>query len=181
MFIKRVIAVLALSAIAAASAQAADVYIGASGGATDWKVADEPGASIDKTDTGYKVLLGAQFHPNFALEVGYVDLGKAKFSGAYTGDINGTGWFIDAVGLWPMSSQWSLLGKVGAFNGKAKGTVVGLGSASDSGTDAKFGLGVQYAFSKSLAFRGEWERYRFDVFNDKGDVDLLSLGLKFSF
>lgn len=181
MSISQVIAALALSAIAVGSAQAADVYVGVSGGATDWKVADEPGASIDKTSTGYKVMLGAQLHPNFALDVGYVDLGKAKFTGAYTGDIDGTGWFIDAVGLWPLSPEWSLLGKVGAFNGKAKGTVVGLGSASDSGTDVKFGLGVQYAFSKSLAFRGEWERYRFNVFNDKGDVDLLSLGLKFSF
>jgi OOP family OmpA-OmpF porin len=178
---KQVIAALALSAIAAASAQAADFYIGASGGTTDWKVADEPGASIDKSDTGYKFMLGAQFHPNFALEGGYVDLGKAKYSGAYVGDIKGTGWFVDAVGLWPMSPQWTLLGKVGVFNGKAKGTVVGLGSASDSGTDAKFGLGVQYSLSKNLALRGEWERYRFDVFNDKGDVDLWSLGVKFSF
>ena len=181
MSIKQLFAGTALAVVASLSTQAADVYVGLAAGASRWSVGDEPGASIDKSDAGGKITLGVQFHPNFALEGGYVHLGKAKYQGAFAGDIKGTGAFVDAVGQWPLTPEWSALARMGVFNGKAKGTVSGLGSASDSGTDLKYGLGLQYALFKTLAVRAEWERYRFDVFNDKGDVDLWSLGLRIAF
>jgi OOP family OmpA-OmpF porin len=176
------IAAAACLAAAAVAAQAADFYIGGSAGSSRWDVEDDPAFSIDKRDTGAKLFGGIALHSNFAIEAGYAWLGKAKFSGlGISGDVKGTGFFVDAVGLLPLGQKFSLLGKVGAFRGKADGTVTGLGSTDDSGTDIKWGLGAAYSFSPSTAVRVEWERYRFDVFDDKGDVDFLSLGVTFKF
>lgn len=38
--------------------------------------------NIDDTDTGWKVGIGYQFHPNVAVELNYVDLGKAQAQGS---------------------------------------------------------------------------------------------------
>ena len=175
-----------LSIGAVAAVQAADVYVGASLGASSWKIDEDPTVQVDKNDTGYKLFFGVAFAPAIALEGGYVDLGKAKFSGSLNGntvagDLSGSGVFLDLVGRAALTSDWSVFGKIGAFNGKAKGTVTGIGSASDSGTDITYGVGVNYAISKQVSVRGEWERFRFKVFGDKGDVDLLSVGVTYSF
>lgn len=187
---RHILATAVLALAASTGAHAADLYVGGSLGQSSWKVDQEPGVSLDKNDTGFKLLLGAQFSPNFAVEGGYVDLGKAKLSGSVgetliNGDIKGSGFFVDAVGKLPLSPQWAVFGKLGVFNGKAKlsgTTSTGQsGSDSDRGTDIKYGLGAEYALSKTVAIRGEWERYRFKVWGDKGDVDLVSVGVTFGF
>jgi OOP family OmpA-OmpF porin len=49
-------------------------------------------------------------------------------------------------------------------------------------TNYKFGLGLQYALTDSLALRAEAERYRIDdAVGNKGDVDLISVGLIYKF
>ncbi len=174
-------AMAAMAILSAAPAQAADLYGGVSVGASRWHINDQPGVAIDKSDTGYKLLLGGQFTPNFGVEGGYVSLGKAKLSGAGgNGDVKGSGWFVDLVGSMPLSANVALFGKLGVFNGKVSGTATGV-NTSDRGTDVKFGFGLSYALSKAVDLRGEWERYRFNLSGDKGDVDLLSVGLTFKF
>jgi OmpA-OmpF porin, OOP family len=181
MTLQRLSIVAALAILSTTAVQGADFYAGANAGVTRWHTEDVPGFTTDRSDTGYKLFGGAQFSPNVAAEVGYVGLGKAKLTGAgISGNIKGTGLFIDLVGILPMSGDLSLFGKLGVFNGKAKGTAPGV-AISDSGTDIKFGFGMAYALSKTMAVRGEWERYRFDLSGDKGDTDLLSIGLTFKF
>ena len=188
MTLKYAVAVAALALAASVPVQAADWYVGGSLGASDWK--DDSGLATDTRDTGYKLFVGVGLTPNIALEGGWVDLGKAKFSDSstgmtITGDVKGSGWFGDLVGILPINPQFSAFAKIGFFYGEAKGTgsVAGVGSASekDSGTDVKYGLGLSYAINKSFSIRGEWERYRFNVFDDKGDTDLLSAGVVFTF
>ncbi len=168
------------------SAQAADLYVGGNVGASDWKVGNVPaGTSVDKRDTGFKLFLGTSLSPNFGVEGGYADLGKANLSGGgVSASIKGTGFYADVIGTLPLGASWAAFGRLGAFHGKAKvnvrsGTL--SGATNDSGTDVHYGLGVQYGLSKAVALRGEWERFRFNVFNDKGDVDLVSVGLTYSF
>ncbi|OGA35859.1 MAG: hypothetical protein A3F75_08030 [Betaproteobacteria bacterium RIFCSPLOWO2_12_FULL_64_23] len=49
-------------------------------------------------------------------------------------------------------------------------------------TSVKFGAGLQYDFTRSLGMRLEAERYRInDAVGNKGDVDLVSVGLVFRF
>jgi OOP family OmpA-OmpF porin len=167
--------------MAAFTAQAADFYVGGSIGGSRWKVDEQPGLTIDKSDTGGKIFAGVALNEMFSVEVGYATLGKAGVTDAFvSGDVEGTGVFIDGVGQFAVGNNFSLLGRIGAFNGKAKVSAAGLG-ADDSGTDVKWGLGAAYAFNRAASIRVEWERYRFNVFGDKGDVDLLSLGLVYRF
>jgi OOP family OmpA-OmpF porin len=191
------IAAATLVAASALSAQAADFYVGGSVGSSKYKTDGDTVQDgsltlrlTDKSDTGLKIFGGAEITSNVAVEAGYVDLGKLKFSGnaagnPFTGDIRGTGFFIDAVGQLPVANDFTLFGKLGVFSGKAKVSVnvsgVGSGSDSDSGTDVTFGLGASYALTKNLSVRGEWERFRFKVYGDKSDADLLSVGLSYKF
>lgn len=185
MTIQRLMAVAAMALGASLSAQAADLYALGSVGASKWNVDDIAGVNLDKSDTGFKLGLGAQFSPNLAVEGGYATLGKAKLSGpGGSGSIKGNGVFVDLVGLLPLSSEVNAFAKLGVFNGHAKAQATGLAGVvneSDSGTDVKFGLGLSYAVSKTVQVRGEWERYRFKVWGDKGDVDLVSVGVTFGF
>ena len=49
-------------------------------------------------------------------------------------------------------------------------------------TNLKVGLGLQYNFTEALAMRMEAERYRInDAVGNKGDIDLISLGLIYRF
>jgi OOP family OmpA-OmpF porin len=55
-------------------------------------------------------------------------------------------------------------------------------TASKSEANAKFGVGVNYAFNDALSMRLEFERYRVnDAIGNKGDIDTLSVGLVYRF
>lgn len=180
-----------LTCITTLPAKALDLYVGGLvGGSNFGSVGVVPsGATVKETDTGYKLLLGARISPNFAVEGGYTDFGKAKLSDKTTSvSISGSGIFVDVVGILPLNTDWALFGKAGVLSGK-----VGIsassgnqsGSLSDTGSGMRYGFGATYAVTKSVAIRAEWERSRFDVNfvgnPINGDVDLLSVGVNFSF
>lgn len=170
-FLKTLIAVGALTAI---SAQAQSIYLGGSLGASRYD-GSVPGPTLtDKSSAGLKLYGGYAFTPNFALEAGYVSLGKFKGSAA---DVKADGAFIDAVGIVPLRNNFSLLGRVGAFNGKLDSSLAG----TDRSTNLKVGAGVQYDLSANTAIRAEWERYRFDVLGSKSNTDLYSVGFAYRF
>jgi len=154
------------------------------------------GSSIDNKDTGFKLRLGDQLTNNIALEGGYIDFGKAKYSGAYslpgTGSASGQrevyGLNFDVLGSLPLNNGFSVFGKAGVLLSRVKtsaATADGSASFSNSATTLRPGLGggVDYALSKNVDLRAEWERY-FKVGNDstgKSDADLLSAGLNYRF
>ena len=184
---------VALAVAATASAQAADWYVGGALGQSRFNgsLGTAPaGFSVtefDRTDTGFKLFAGANLNPNFAVEGGYVGLGKASLTvtedgegGSVSGNVKGDGYFVDLVGKMPVAQNWALFGKLGVFHGKVKASA-GDGSDSDSGTSYKFGVGAEYALTKTIAVRGEWERYRFKAFGDSGNANLLSVGVTLAF
>jgi OOP family OmpA-OmpF porin len=165
---------LAVGALTALSAQAQGIYLGGSLGASRYD-GSVPGPTLtDKSSAGLKLYGGYSFTPNFALEAGYVNLGKFKGSAA---DVKADGAFVDAVGIVPLRNNFSVLGRVGAFNGKLDSTLAG----SDRGTNVKVGAGLQYDLSANTAIRAEWERYRFDALGSKSNTDLYSVGFAYRF
>lgn len=203
--------VAALAAFAgpyAAAQEDTGWYVGANAGQSRAKI-DDPriinGLSAngftttsindDNRDTGYKVFGGYQFNRNFALEGGYFDLGRFGFQadtlpvGTLNGNIKLRGMNLDAVGFLPFTDKFSAFGRVGADYAQARDAFSGTGlinvtnpSPSKNGLNYKMGVGLQYAFTESLALRLEAERYRIDdAVGNKGDVDLLSLGLIYRF
>jgi len=184
-----------LTAAASLPANAVDLYIGGAVGASDYgDTGTLPrGISVKSRDIGYKLLLGARLMPELAIEGGYMDLGKAKFkialgNGEVSGSFKGSGVFVDAVGTLPINSDWSAFGKIGILSGKTKlsASMNGeSGGLSDTGMGARFGIGATYVLTKAVSIRTEWERSHFNTTLDgqsvKGNVDLLSVGLNYSF
>ncbi|MBC7621412.1 MAG: OmpA family protein [Candidatus Saccharibacteria bacterium] len=151
--------------------------------------------SESNRDTGYKVFGGYQFSNNFAIEGGYFDLGQFGFTattvpvGTLNGNIKLRGVNVDLVGSVPLTQNFSVLGRVGANYAQARDTFTGTGAVvvlnpnpGAYDTQPKLGLGLQYALSESVAVRAEVERYRVnDAIGNRGDVDLVSVGLVYRF
>lgn len=204
------LSLLALAVIASPFAMADDAgwYVGANAGQSRAKIDDAritsgllgsgfatTSISDDDRSTGYKVFGGYQINKNFALEGGYFDLGKFGFNantvpaGTLNGNIKLRGLNLDAVGILPITEKFSAFGRAGVNYAQAKDSFSGTGAVgvlnpnpSTRGANYKLGLGVQYAFTDALAMRAEVERYRInDAVGNKGDVDLISVGLVYHF
>jgi OOP family OmpA-OmpF porin len=198
------------AAVSAQTALAADYgwYAGGSIGQSRAKIHDEriaaglAGAGLtvtsiedDDRDTGFKLFGGWKFNRNFALEGGYFNLGEFGFTaqtsppGSLSGAIKLQGLNLDAVGILPFTEKFSALARVGLTYTQAKDRFSGSGAVSvtdpnpkESEGNFKVGLGVQYDLTRALGLRGEWERYRVnDAVGNKGDIDMLSVGLVYTF
>lgn len=198
-------ALLALGGLAAASqASAQGFYLGGSIGKS--KIDDDIAGpnlittgTVDGKDSGFKLYGGYQFGQYFGVELAYIDLGTATYSGTFGGspvtggkiDIWGLGLF--AVGIWPVSSDFSLFGKLGFLSWEAEWRDVTGGtpfSGTDSDSDLAGGLGLSYSFTKNLGARLEWERFKVGGGEDflgfpnttrRATVDLLSVGVVYRF
>jgi OOP family OmpA-OmpF porin len=152
---------------------------------------------IDENDRdgGYKLFGGYQLNRHFAVEGGYFDLGQFGFSttttptGTLNGDIKLKGINLDLVGTLPISERFSAFGRIGVARSQASDTFTGTGAVtvlnpnpSARSNNLKVGLGLEYAFTPAFSLRTEIERYRVDdAVGNKGDVDLISLGLVYRF
>ena len=146
-------------------------------------------------DLGYKIFGGYQLNKNFAIEGGYVNLGKFGFvantvpMGTLTGEIELHGINLDLVGTLPITERFSVLGRIGAAYLQTNDSFTGTGavvprnpSPTSRDTNLKVGLGLQYAMSDAMSLRAEIERYRInDAVGNMGDVDLVSVGLIYRF
>lgn len=151
----------------------------------------------DKRDTIYALDLGYQFHKNFALEAGYVDLGKYKFDSnisapaadTASGNYRVKGWTTSAVGILPLQNGFSAYGKVGMifadtqFNAGSDSGATNIDSTSKSSTRPLYGVGMSYDFSKQVVGKAEWTRYDGLGNNDTGksDIDTYTVGVAYKF
>jgi OOP family OmpA-OmpF porin len=192
----------------AAMTDAAGWYVGANAGQSRAKIDDArisnsllgggfttTSISNDNRDDAYKIFGGYQFNRNFAVEGGYFDLGKFGFTattlpaGTLRGEIKLKGVNLDLIGMLPLTEKFSAFGRVGVNYAEASDSFTGSGavnvldaSPSKRDTNLKYGLGIQYDFTPALGMRVEAERYRInDAVGNKGDIDLISLGLIYRF
>ena len=135
---------------------------------------------IDDSDTGWKIFGGTQFHPNAAVELGWVDFGEFTGTGATW---EATGINVSLLGSWPVANQFSLFGKLGATRWDVDSNVAGA-TTSENGTDFSYGIGAQYDFRDNVGARLEWERFN-DVGDEpvtgRSDLDLVSVSVVFGF
>ncbi len=146
-------------------------------------------SSLKQNGFGYKAQLGYQVNKYFAVEGGYVDLGNAKYSVSgpgLSGDIKlkASGANLAALAIYPLDDTFSVFGKLGVIDAKAK--LEGNGF-SDSSTKAKlnFGVGASYALAKDLALRAEIEQFNKlgddNTTGKKVNVNLYSVGVAYRF
>jgi OOP family OmpA-OmpF porin len=161
---------------------------------TDLKNAGAAGLSSGDRGNGnqWRLQLGYDFSPNFALEAGYIDFGKARYSASYGGGTaNGTlkagGLDIAALGILPLTDSISLFGKAGLVAAKVKSSLSSsLVSSSDSSNEVRplLGIGAGFKLSESLQLRTEYEHVSGlgkSGTTGKMNDNLVSLGLAYRF
>lgn len=178
------IAVAAALVIASSSAlaqQAPKFYVGAD--VTSTKVDD-----FDGKETGYGAFVGYKFNPNVAVEAGFRRLADGKVSyydSYYDVDVQEKAKLdqtsISVIGTLPLSSGFSLFGRLGYNHIKAKYTATassGNFSASESDSDSEskvlYGAGLSYDFTPAISARLEVQK-------PHSDVTTVAVGVSFGF
>lgn len=159
---KWVVALFSAAAMAAStgvlaqqSAAGNGLYIGADVGNADFGSDD---------DTAFKLYAGYKFHPNVAVEGGWASLYDK-------GGVEATSLEVVAVGMFPLTPQFSLLGKLGLAS-----VDVDSPAGGDTKTELTYGIGVQFEATPKIGVRAQWQRYDTDQ-----EIDLLSVGVVFRF
>lgn len=165
----RLVAAL-VAGISASNVLAADWYVGAGVGQSEYD-----GLSDEGTST--KLFLGYSLNPSVAVEFAYVDTGEGEQDSIF-GDFTAStdGFEISAVGLLPVNNTVGFLGRLGLYSWDLD-VELGGASASDSGTDLTYGFGIQVELGKTAALRGEYQIY--DI--DGDDIDNIGISVLFRF
>jgi hypothetical protein len=126
----------------------------------------------DDSDKSIKLFGGWRATPSFALEFGYVDLGKYSMdyhspTGNWHRGREASALFLEGVASIYLGSGWRFLGKLGYayWDGKAdySNNSPFSDSGSDNGLDPVLGLGFEYGINFAatrLGVRLEWEQYQ---------------------
>ena len=191
-----------------AMAQDSGWYIGANAGHAEATIDEARMANglldagltpIDSWDDddhfGAKIFTGYQFGRFFAIEGGYFNLGNFNYTaittptGRLREEIKVQGINLDLVLMLPLGEKLSVFGRGGGNYAQSKVAFDGRGAAvvlddelKERDLNYKYGVGLQYFFTRSLAMRVEAERYRIDdAVGNRGDIDLYSAGLLYRF
>lgn len=174
-------ALVGLMAVFAVSASQAEPYVVASLGSSKFDVDCAGTTSCDTRSTGLKLLGGYKFTPNFAIEGGYLDFGKAKFT------LNGVPVTLKAAGLGvgaayhqDLNPDWNLAARLGVASINAEASAPG-NSADNSSTQLYGGLGIGYRISPKVSLDASYDFSRLEIFGEKGNVSMFGIGVTASF
>lgn len=172
----------------------ADFLLGATIGQSDIGSYETFGADLtenDDSDTAYQLFAGWQPLDWLAVTVGYADLGSLEVAGTYddgegdigfTDEIEATAWDVSLVGILAFdrfAAEGSFLSRMSAFAqlGLARWDqdisyveeFYGAWSGGDDGTNAVYGLGLNFAVTDQIGVHVRWVDYG-DI-GDEGDPE----------
>ncbi|MHB1587529.1 MAG: outer membrane beta-barrel protein [Acidiferrobacteraceae bacterium] len=162
------------------------LYLGAGGGvARERNIQNNltlPGTvtATSKRHTAWKAFAGFDAYQYFAVEAGYVHFGTGYASSATTGEsvsVAQSGPYLDAVLKFPFTRHFGVFAKGGADYIRSNVTDSITGERSTRAARGTYGAGLKYSFTRNVAVRGEWERFRIPHNN----TDLLSASAVFTF
>lgn len=176
-------------------------YMGVSAGQTkiDTGVSGLTGtATLDESDTGYKIFGGLKLDDFWSAELQYADFGTASLKGnngdrftfdgtQYQFTANNVNLSVKAKSLgaaivagYDVTKAVRPYAKLGLHRWDSDATIsssAGNASLSDSGTDPFYGIGIQFSITDQLAARVEAEHYKYD--SEK--AQLISVGVMYRF
>ena len=176
---KFTVALLGLSALCAASANADEgLTLGASVGYVNVEDSD-PGFDFDATDTGYKLFANYEFSNRLAIEGGYIDFGKPEdqFPGFF-GQIDASGWNLYGVGNLPLSDGVDLFAKAGIVAWEADSIIDGVLVDTEDGNDLALGFGAHWNANQAFGLRAEVDWFDID---EADSVWMASVGFELRF
>ena len=139
----------------------------------------------------YKLQAGYQINKNLAVEGGYIGSSNETYvatGGLLAGPVVASGkingWNLTAVGILPVASQFSLLGKLGVAGIKTSVNVTGPGGTAAVGgrkTDLTYGIGAQYDFTDAFFARLDLDSYKTgsSTSSSRSTVWMIDVGYKF--
>ena len=160
----RIAALLILTALAAAPAQAAErdgYYFGFGLGLPSADSDCDSEYDCDGDDTSFRFYGGKRLHENLALELSFQDLGRLRDEdGPVTRTAESTGVNLSLMGIIPVSEVGFLYGKFGymAWETDYRSSDAPDAGTSDDGIDFTFGAGFAFTFGEKYDFRIEYER-----------------------
>ena len=142
--------------------------------------------STDDSDFAWNLTAGYKFTRNWAVEIGYIDLGTFSARGTFAGlpttaDFEVTGLTVSAVGTLPLNDMFSLYGKLGYLRSqtKASANVAGaVGTSKSRDNDITVGIGARYHFNRNLSLTLEANHYEL---GDNGDAQAYLIGVRYDF
>ena len=156
---KKILSACAVAAAFVAAPAFAQGYIGGGFGSSKLAGIDGGGTTGGNTNKSQvKVYGGFQFTPTWGVEAQFSDLGKRDILnfGAPAGSLKASQFSIAGTGTLPLSSGFSLLGKLGVSANKVTGSG---GLPNGSATSALIGVGVSYNITPALSARLEYEDF----------------------
>lgn len=194
---KKVFLAGAIAAAFVAMPASAQWYIGGGVGSSSVRGVDGTSAPFtltggDSSKASVKIYGGYQITPNWGVEAQYSDLGSRDLAvrnatGALvgTGSLKASQYSFAGTGTLPLSSNFSLFGKLGISSNQGKVDSAGV-SSSGNKTSPMIGVGVAYNFTPQLSVRFEYED--FGKFTDRNNIsgtairgDNYGLSLKYAF
>jgi len=185
---KNILSACAVAAAFLAAPAFAQGYVGFGVGSSSTNGINVPGLNGGNASKGLvKVYGGFQFSPNWGVEAQYSDLGNRDLTNAANvrvGDCKASQFSISGTGTLPLSSAFSLLGKLGISANSVKGSA-GVGASNS--TSALIGVGVAYKFTPALSARLEYEDFgklgNYNNLAGTGSVkgNAYSISLKYAF
>ncbi|HWL62499.1 MAG TPA: porin family protein [Steroidobacteraceae bacterium] len=169
----------ALAALLMSSAVTAQgVYLGGSALQSRFDSDEFDVEDVDEEDTGWKAFVGVRPSEHFAIEGGFTQFGQAEAPSVAVGgpfESKAEALSLFGVGILP-AGPVDLFAKAGVARIKAEGNV-GAVLFEDKATEFAYGVGAQFNMGR-LGIRAEYEKFDTDVI---GDLDVISLGVVFSF
>jgi OmpA-OmpF porin, OOP family len=162
----------------------------ATSGATGLSSSDSGGSYQWRLQGGYR------FNPYLALEVGYIDFGKADYQAAYSGgsaqgSLKAGGVDMAALLLLPLNDSFSIFGKLGVVDATVKANLqAGAPAASATGDTSVnsvrplLGLGATYKLTDNVDLRADYDYVSALGSSSKTgtmDVNVFSMGAVYNF
>jgi OOP family OmpA-OmpF porin len=175
-----------LAAACAIPAMADDGYFGASIGRAEQKLS-APGIEQSADSASGKVFAGYQFNRTLGAELGFVQFGKASFSGSGTVvSSHPSSLYAAITGTLPLNDDLAVYGQLGVARSHARLDISqdwGTGSVSANHTGAMAGVGVGYSLNANVLLFSEYEQFG-KVLNEGAfclRVQQLTFGARFKF
>ena len=182
---KKIAAVVLLSAVVAAPAFAAEegFYVGATLGNGKPGVSPSAKAISKSSNFIYGGLVGYQYNKNLAVEAQFTGVGKATDVAGNTAKADALS--LTAVGLLPLNDSFELIGKLGVASAKTTSAGVTATNLSATRTALTYGLGAQYNVNQNLGLRLVWDHYGVATtnagFKANGNASVVTVGAFYKF
>ncbi|MBS0330676.1 MAG: outer membrane beta-barrel protein, partial [Proteobacteria bacterium] len=153
-------------------------------------------SSDSGNSTKWRLQGGYRFNPNLAVEAGYIDFGKAKYTASYSGgsaqgSLKAGGVDVATLLSLPLSDSFSVFGKAGVVAAKVDSRLAASGVAVAASGDASthvvrplLGVGALYKLSDHVDLRADYDHVSGLGKSDKTGkmtANMVSLGLAYNF